>query len=312
MKQNQYIYNVNYQYHEEELCALEIKSLFNFHLEGKVFFSSKQVDPSISPFLKNRLEIIYKTSSFLEITQLIEKDKIASHHFIVKYLELLSDDLSFKKRREICKEVGLRIDGEPSFSSAENTFGISFYKGSWYFGILVANNSIWRDHNMKPYSYSSSIGINIAKALINIAGNGDFSKRLIDPCCGVGTVLLEGLFAGYDIRGWEINSKVAENAIGNLRHFNYLPKVTTGDIQDIQENFDVSIVDIENGIFSETNVENQIKIIKNAKRISKKVVLVSTNNITDQIVREKLKITDYCKVSKCRDSKFIRYIWVCE
>jgi len=312
MKQNQYIYNVNYQYHEEELCALEIKSLFNFHLEGKVFFSSKQVDPSISPFLKNRLEIIYKTSSFLEITQLIEKDKIASHHFIVKYLELLSDDLSFKKRREICKEVGLRIDGEPSFSSAENTFGISFYKGSWYFGILVANNSIWRDHNMKPYSYSSSIGINIAKALINIAGNGDFSKRLIDPCCGVGTVLLEGLFAGYDIRGWEINSKVAENAIGNLRHFNYLPKVTTGDIQDIQENFDVSIVDLPYGIFSETNVENQIKIIKNAKRISKKVVLVSTNNITDQIVREKLKITDYCKVSKCRDSKFIRYIWVCE
>ncbi|MBC3798624.1 SAM-dependent methyltransferase, partial [Acetobacterium tundrae] len=34
-----------------------------------------------------------------------------------------------------------------------------------------------------------------------MAGNGDTSKRLIDPCCGVGTVLLEGIWAGYDIIG---------------------------------------------------------------------------------------------------------------
>lgn len=311
MKLNQYIYNVNYQVYEEDLCALEIRSLFNYNLDGKVFFSSKQVDPSISPFLKNRLEIIYKTSSFSDIIELIIKDKITSHDFIVKYLELFSGDPYVKKRKEICKEIGLRIQGFPSFSSPKTTFGITFYKGSWYFGILVANNPKWKEHNTKPYSYSSSLGINIAKVLLNIAGNGDFSKRLIDPCCGVGTVLLEGFFAGYDIRGWEIKSKVAENARGNLLHFNYPPKVTTGDIQDIEESFDVSIVDLPYGNFSHTTVDNQVKIIRNAKRISKKLVLVSSNDITNQILEEKLKITDYCEVSKNENGSFVRYIWVC-
>ncbi|GAA0178593.1 methyltransferase [Clostridium sediminicola] len=312
MNHNQYIYNVKYQVYEEDLCALEIRSLFNYNLDGKVFFSSKHIDPSISPFLKNRLEIIYKTSSLSEVIELIKKDKIKAHDFLVKYVELVSGDSYVKKRKEICKDVGFRIQGFPSFSAPKNTFGITFYQGSWYFGILVTNNPKWKEHNAKPYSYSSSLGINIAKVLLNIAGNGDFSKRLIDPCCGVGTVLLEGFFAGYDIRGWEIKSKVAENARGNLQYFNYPPKVTTGDIQDIEESFDVSIIDLPYGNFSHTTVANQVKIIRNAKRISKKLVLVSSKDITNEILEEKLKITDYCKVSKNENGSFVRYIWVCK
>ena len=144
MKLNQYIYNVNYQVHEEDLCALEIRSLFNLQLEGKVFFSSKELDPSISPFLKTRLEIIYKTSSFSDIIELIKKDKITSHDFVVKYLELFSGDPYIKKRRELCKGIGLIVQGFPSFTSPKTTFGISFYKGNWYFGILVANNNKWK------------------------------------------------------------------------------------------------------------------------------------------------------------------------
>ncbi len=312
MNLNKYLYNVNYPVYEKDLCALEIRSLFNYNLDGKVFFSNVQVDPSISPFLKNRLEIIYKASSFSDILELIKKEKIISEDFKVKYFELFSGDPYFKKRKEICKEIGLIIEGFPSFLSPKTTFGITFYEENWYFGILVTNNTEWKQHNTKPNSYSSSLGINIAKVLVNIAGRGDFSKKLIDPCCGVGTVLLEGFFAGYDIIGWEINSKVAENARGNLLYFDYLPKVTTGDIQDIDESFDASIVDFPYGNFSVTTADNQIKIIRNAKRISKKLVLVSSEDITEEILTEKLKITDFCKVSKKEIKSFARYIWVCE
>jgi tRNA G10 N-methylase Trm11 len=309
---NQYIYNVKYRVYEEDLCALEVKALFNYRLEGKTFFSDKEIDPAISPFLRNRLKIIHKNSSLSCIIELVKKNKIVSNDFIVKYVELLNDDPFVKKRREICKDLGLEIAGIPSFNDPKTTFGITFYKGSWYFGILVVNNLKWKEHIRKPYSYSSSLGINIAKVLVNIAANGDFSKKIIDPCCGVGTVLLEGFFSGYDIRGWEIKRKVAENARGNLIHFNYLPKVTTGDIQDIEESFDVSIIDLPYGNFSDTTVDEQQKIIRNAKRISKKVVLVSSDDITCEIIKEKLKIIDYCKVNKRENRSFARYIWVCE
>lgn len=134
----------------------------------------------------------------------------------------------------------------------------------------------------------------------------------MDPCCGVGTVLLEGSFAGYDICGWEINEKVAENARANLLYFNYQANVTTGNIEEIIDRFDVSIIDLPYGNFSHMTKESQIKIIHHAKRISKRVVLVSADDITQELASVALKVIDYCTLNKRKDKHFVRHIWVCE
>jgi tRNA G10 N-methylase Trm11 len=306
------MYNLNYPTYEKESCEIEVRSLFGFDLKEKVFFENRKVHPSVSPFLKNRLEIIYKASAFPEIIEAIKKDRMAASDFKVKYVELEKNDPHFKKRREYCKAIGLIIEGFPCFAAPKNTFGIAFYKGNWFFGKLTARSLYWKVHKNKPISYSSSLGISTAKVLINIASNGDKSKRLIDPCCGVGTVLLEGVLAGYDITGWEINRKTAENARENLRHFNYQAKVITGDIQDIDDSFDASIIDLPYGNFSFKNDENQFKIIRNAKRISKKIVLVSAEDIRAELVKENLKIIDCCKIRKNEKGDFLRYVWVCK
>ncbi|PKM53533.1 MAG: SAM-dependent methyltransferase, partial [Firmicutes bacterium HGW-Firmicutes-3] len=253
IKTGRYIYNLNYPSYEKESCEIEVRSLFKFDLKEKVFLASSKVHPSISPFLKSRLEIIYKASTFLELIELTTKGKITASDFMVKYMELGIDDPHFTKRREYCKTMGLVIGGLACFTSPKITFGITFYQGNWYFGNLTERSLYWKKHNNKPHSYSSSIGLSTAKVLINIAGNGDTSKRLIDPCCGVGTVLLEGIWAGYDIIGCEINRKTAENARKNLRHFNYEATVITGDIQDIDDRFDAAIVDLPYGNFSLKN-----------------------------------------------------------
>lgn len=312
MKTERFIYNLNYPINEKESCELEVRSLFQFDLKEKVFFESREIHPSVSPYLRTRLEIIYQASTFSEILKSIIVAKFAAPDFMVKYVDLEKDERRFKKRREYCKAIGLMIKGFPDFTSPKNIFGITFYQGIWYFGRLAERSPEWRAHNKKPNAYSSSIDLNTAKVLINIAGNGDTSKRLIDPCCGVGTVLLEGAWAGYDITGWEINSKVAENARGNLKHFNYEVPVITGDIQDIEEHFDASIVDLPYGNFSLTDDENQLKIIRNAKRISNKIVLVSSEDVREELVKENLKIIDHCKIGKKTKGPFMRSIWVCE
>ncbi len=312
MTTERFVYNLNYPIYEKESCEIEVRALFQFELKEKVFFESREVHPSISPFLKSRLEIIYKASTFLELLELIAKDRITVSNFMVKYMELGIADPHFKKRRAYCKAIGLAIEGLACYTSPKTLFGITFYKGHWYFGRLTEKSINWKKHNKKPNSYSSSIGLSTAKVLINIAGNGDTSKRLIDPCCGVGTVLLEGIWAGYDIIGCEINSKTAENARKNLRYFNYEAKVITGDIQDIDDRFDAAIVDLPYGNFSLKNDENQLKIIRNAIRISKKIVLASAEDIRAELTRENLKIIDHCKIGKNNNGDFLRYIWVCE
>jgi len=311
MESCNYLYSLNYPKFEKELCSLEVKSLFNKLMDDKVFITNIKIDPSVSPFLRNRLEVLFSHSSFIELVALIDHEELHATDFMVKYVKLYDQDPSFQMRRSYCKQLGFKIHGDPLYISPKETFGITFYKGMWYFGRLKQNDITWKEHKDKPYSYSSSIGINIAKALVNIAGNGDMSKRIVDPCCGVGTVLLEGVFAGYSILGWEINRKIAEAARGNLKHFNYNAQVITGDIKDIDEVFDASIIDLPYGNFSMTTQEELQSILKNAKRISKKMVIVSAKDISEEIKNENLAILGRCEVVKNKNNDFTRYIWVC-
>ncbi len=308
----QYIYNVNYQNHEKELCSFEMRSLFGSFGEEKVFFSERLVEPSISPYIRNRLEIIYTASSLKGIVELIETNQFAIDDFLVKFYDPSNNIPSRTEQKTYCKEVGNVMDGYPTFKNPKNTLGLTLHQDMWYFGLLTTNDMKWTLHNEKPHSYSSSLGIYLAKVLANAAGNGDFKKKLIDPCCGVGTVLLEANFAGYEIVGCDINYKVAKSAQLNLEHFGYKSHVKTGDIKDIEEHYDAAIVDIPYGILTSTDKANQMMIIKNAKRISDKLVLVACADMTEELIAENFEIIDRCSVRKSRNNDFIRYIWICK
>lgn len=309
---NTYLYNIRVREYETDLCKLEFKALFGFELNQQIFLSKVLVDPSISPYIKNRIQIIYKAGDLSDIVKYIVKDGLKAEEFLVKYVSLVKKDEFLVEGKNICKKVGYVIEGNPSFSHPKIVYGVAYFNKQWYFGLLEENNPKWRDHNNKPHSYSSSIDINVAKALLNIGSNGDTNKTIIDPCCGVGTVLLEACFSGYTISGCEINRKVACNARENLDYFNYKSHVTIGDIKDIKDKYDVSIVDLPYGNFSLTSKENQVKIIYHAKRISKRIVLICSDDISDEITKLSLKVIDKCSLTKRKNKRFIRYVWVCE
>ncbi|QHI73436.1 TRM11 family SAM-dependent methyltransferase [Aminipila terrae] len=312
MKSGQYIYNVNYNEQDYNLCAFEVKALFDDELENKVLFTNKEIDPSVSPFLKNRIKIIYKKKTFHEILDSILADDFRANDFMVQYVAMYKRDPNISQGKKLSKEAGLRIYGYPSFQSPKIMLGITYYQDYWYFGYLKQNNFKWRAHKQKPYSFSSALGVNMAKVLINVASRGDTSKRLIDTCCGVGTVILEGIFAGYDICGWEINPKVAELARLNLTHYEYNAKIVTGDMKDIRDFYDVVIVDLPYNNFSHFDGEKQWSIIRHAKKIANRMIIVTSADIRENLYAEQLKIMDYCRAEKTIKGDFVRYIWICE
>ncbi|BEP27863.1 TRM11 family SAM-dependent methyltransferase [Helicovermis profundi] len=306
------MYNVNYSEYEEDLCNIEVRSLFNMELKDKIFYSKVKIDPSISPFIKNRFKIIYKTLNFEDLLIFVENDKTLKEDFIVKYLKLLSGDPYAANRNSFCKKVASKFRMDPNYRSPKIMYAITFYKGFWYFGELTKNNYKWRNHNNRPYTYSNSLKINMAKVLINIAGKGDLSKTIVDPLCGAGTVLLEGCFAGYDISGYDIGEKISNSAKENVKFFSYKAKVTNKAIQDVNAHYDVSIVDLPYGLRSQITPEGQRVIIENAKRISDRIIVVSSKDISLMIENENLKIVDKCKFIKSVKRDFARYVWVCE
>ncbi len=217
-----------------------------------------------------------------------------------------------KDRKAIAIAVGLAITGASEFVKPDTVFGVTSYNGHWYFGVFEMNDILWKQHIEKPYSYSSSLGINTAKAILNTAAKGDLTCKVIDPCCGVGTVLLEGHISGYDITGCEIKEKVAIKARENLKHYGYVGEVINSDIKDIIYTYDAAVVDLPYGNFSHSDEANMTQIIRHAKRISKRQVFISSIDLTDSIIEENLTIVDRGVVYKNKSRRFVRYIWVCE
>lgn len=207
-----YIYTINYPGSEKELCDLELKTLFNDIPLGKNFSSDICIDPTRSPFIKERLDIKYSEDTIDEIVERIEEEKLAYEQFKVCYIKLESNDVSYEERLGNLRKIGFAIQGQSEMHNPEVLLGITKVEGKWLFGEYNKNSFRWHIHDQKPYSYSNSLSLRVARALVNIAVGNNLSCRLVDPCCGVGTVIIEAMSMGIDVRGYELNDCIARNA----------------------------------------------------------------------------------------------------
>ncbi len=312
MQETKYIYLFRYDTTESLLCKLESKYLFNKEEKNKQLFSDAKIEPSVSAFIKTRLDVILFSSDYERLIEQIKEENIRTDGFKVEYLILTGDTTRNTERLSKLRDVGYSIDTYPDYHNPTIIYGLCSYGGVWYFGTIRKNNCEWQQHKQKPYTYSNSIKQNIAKALVNIAAGSIQNVKLLDACCGAGTIMLEACFAKYDIEGCDISWKTCKNARANLSHFNYTAHVHFSDIKDIVGQYDAAIIDLPYNLYSPATDDDILNIIKATAKISDRLVIVSTANIEDKIQNTGLMLLDYCKVSKPGKSNFTRNIWVCE
>ncbi len=294
------------------MYQLESSCVFNQQGADKLLFSTIKVAPSSSAFIKKRLEILSFSEDYSTLIDLIKKEKIAIEGFKVEYVILDGDTTNYADRLGKLKDIGYNIEGYPNYYKPSTTYAICCYKGVWYFGVLTKNNFAWHQHRQKPYAYSNSISVYIAKALVNIAAKGNKEKRLLDACCGVGTILLEACFAGYNIEGCDINKKLCKDAQANLAHFNYNAQVHCSDVKEISKRYDAAIIDLPYNLLSSVTEKDIAHIIESTAAITDRMVIVSTSDITGLIHNTGFTLSDYCSVRKRGKTSFARRIWVCE
>jgi tRNA (guanine10-N2)-dimethyltransferase len=307
-----YIYTFNYDYHHSELCKLESRQIFEKEEKSKLLFSDVKVDPSISSFIKNRVEIISSSESYSELLRYIKELNIQIEGFKVEYLVLNGDIAEKSEKREKLKDIGICIEGEPDFDNPLVIYSIAKYEHIWYFGNLIKQNTDWLKHNNKPCTFSNSICMKIAKTLVSMASKGNKTNHLLDACCGVGTVMLEGCFSGFDIEGCDINLKTSKHAMKNLEYYNYTAKVLHSDVKDLDKKYDAAIIDLPYNLYSYSNDAITLNIIESTAKLTTRLVVVSISNIEDIIKKSGYNIIDFCTVEKRGKSKFTRKIWVCE
>lgn len=304
-----YFYVINYPEYEEGLCRMEMKYLFGKEDASKEFFSKVYISPSRSPFIKHCIKIIYIEDTLEEIVKKIKEDNMSFEDFKVNFIRLDKNEASYKERLESMRKIGMSIEGIPNIHNPKIILGLIKIYGKWIFGIYEKDDCKWHNHDKKPFSYSNALSTRMARAIVNIAVGQETDKKIIDPCCGVGTVVIEGKSMGLDIIGYEINPQIACNAKENMKALGYNVAIIKGNMHDIKEHFDIAIVDMPYGLFSKTTKEEQKEIIKTTRKISKKAVIITFENMDKMIKDSGFEIIDKSIILK---NNFKRYINICK
>ncbi|WP_366249733.1 methyltransferase domain-containing protein [Terribacillus aidingensis] len=315
LEQTEYLYIFSHGLEEVSLCLLEQRVLFGQESDNLIK-STSMIDPSRSPFIKGRLSILYSGDSVEEISKQVNQIELDNKTFKVLYIKIndLPSDrkIEFEEQRAIEKKVGWNIIGKAEMRNPDVLFGIIPFEGRWYFGSYVESESVWLHHAKKPQEYSTALSTRLARAVVNIAVPDPVDVSVIDPCCGIGTVLVEALSMGITITGADRNPLAVKGARENIAHFDYHGEVAVQDIAEQEGHYDVAIIDMPYNLYSRATAEEQYTIIKHARRIADRVVILTIEDMDEMILKAGFTIMDRCVANKGLKALFSRQVVVCE
>ncbi len=313
MSPSSYIYTYVRHGDEVELAKLEMRSFFGTDTASNVLTSAVAIHPSRSPFMKERLEILFEADSWKDLIEQVKQLDTQNATFKVHCINTMklrsTEKIDHKDRRQLEREIGLEINGEPNLLQPEIIYGFMSVDDKWYFGNYLESESVWFRHQKKPHSYSTALSTRVARAVTNIAVPNPEGLKVIDPCSGIGNVLVEALSMQIDIVGRDINPLVIKPAQENIAYFGLSGEVTAGPIAEVVNHYDVAIIDMPYNIFSEATPADQLAILRHARRIADRVVVVTIETIDHMMAEVGLSIIDRCEAKK---GLFIRQVLVCE
>ncbi|MDV2683697.1 RsmD family RNA methyltransferase [Alkalihalophilus lindianensis] len=290
-----------------------MRSLFGIDTSLSIVESSKRIDPSRSPFIKARIDVSHKGASLSDMKQQMKGLEIQDCTFKIIYVK--NEDLEvnetarFEERRKIEREIGLLVQGQVDLHHPEIIFGIMKVREGWVFGRYTKSESVWLKHQKKPQNYSTALSTRVARAVVNIAAPHTEGMKMIDPCCGAGTVLIEALSMGMDIIGSDLNPLVTTSARENIAHFGFECEVALLDLRDVTGRYDVVIIDMPYNLCSVLTQEEQLEMLQSARKLAKKMVVITIENIDSLIEQADFTIVDRCVAKK---STFSRQVLVCQ
>lgn len=302
-----YAYIFNYREMDQQLFTLECKQLFGVEVTEKVLISDVDVSSEHSPFMHEKMTILACSNHPDGLVEEVEKLQLESDVYKVIFLGKRTN-VEYELQLSLCRRCGNAIEGDFSLYEPKILYGILHHHGMWYFGVAEKMEKRWLKHQNKPHSYTYSLPARLARIAISLAGKNDRSRTLIDPCCGVGTVVLEGLHLGYDIKGIEMNPPIASDANKNCAYYGYPEAVTCMDMTLSDEHADCAILDIPYGVMENADDLTQKKLLAGCRKMADELVLFSVDPM-----KEMLEETGWILEAQVPFVKqqFVRYITVC-
>ena len=176
---------------------------------------------------------------------------------------------------------------------------IIFTKAGVFKTVWVQDFEDWGRRDYGRPQVEAHIGMlppKVARMMLNIAVSG---KRLavstvLDPFCGVGTILMEGCELGLTMIGSDIGPKQVARTKKNLESFGMKAQVFVGDARDVKEKVDAIVTEADLGPNDQRSITNdqQTKLhrlyldcFKNWKNLTKRIVIaLPDEEIIDKVI----------------------------
>lgn len=303
-----YLYLLKYPPNEKDLCQMEMRALFGLSPSVEYFFSDHKIQAGRSVFIKYRLKIVESADTFEQLNKQIENKAYSYEKFKMLYLPIKGQELHYQDWLTKIRQIADTLFGSFDLQNPQQYLGMTYLNGQWYFGEVDVDNQSWVAFQNKPHTYSMSLSARDARMMLNLAIRNDFSKKLVDPCCGIGTLVLDGLGQGVDIEGFEIKKNIAYQARQNLAHYGFdRDRIQPKDMHTITKHYDVALLDIPYGHYAPITHEEQMALLSSCHRMADELVLVTMVPMEEELIQIGYTILDHAVVSKM---KFQRHVYL--
>lgn len=130
-----------------------------------------------------------------------------------------------------------------------------------------------RHPKLRPGFHPGACLPKLAKVMVNLSQG----KKILDPFCGTGGILIEGAVMNLDMSGSDINKEMLDRTKLNLKYYNLSAKVKLESALDVTGKYDAIVTELPFG--KTTIIDRSVKqlfydFLVHAKKLTNKMVVV--------------------------------------
>lgn len=291
---------------EEELARAEFQALVGIPAnDARLPSAPAAADVSRAAYISLCAEHIASGSDLGELCRQVGERGLAADGFAIRE-KRIPHGLEVNLRESVISVAGC-ITGHPDLRTPSVEFLLVARPEGWDFGRIISQaDRSWAKHVRKLHSYSSSISSRMARAMVNIAGQP--GQRLLDPCCGAGTILIEAASLGLEAVGCDINPLWPPRALENAQNFGLSVGAFVADATEVSGCFDMVVTDLPYGRNVLLDLRETREILANVGKLAPILVLVA-----GQRLEEMLNDLGYQSrlVATAKKGSLVRYFYHC-
>lgn len=306
MSRSGYVYTVHCPAEETDLAAAEAWAFTGREMRDHVVPGACAVDIARAAYLRHCIHVQVVAPSLDELIEACLARQVAYDRFRLHFLR--PPPRVSEHKDETILRVANAIIGRPDLTNPAVHVAAVATAEAWYFGRLISTGrSHWLAGIERPIHFSSALPQRFSRAVVNlVASPGD---TLIDPCCGVGTPVIEALEIGVIAFGADVNRKMLQGLAQNLRHLGLPLRLVRADARQLSGHFDAAVLDLPYGRNLKADQNLYRELLLPLRESARRIAIVAATPLDDLLEELGYRLLRHARVPK---GQLVRHVYVAQ